>query len=81
MLGGSFSALGSTTPDSLNKNEKAMTAMIDKNAYERKVMIIQNCLALARVYHDQEDVKQSEYYTRLASEYFGEVLGLVGCKE
>ena len=55
--------------------------MIDRNAYERKVMIIQNCLSLARVYHDQENDKQSEYYTRLAVEYFDEVLGLVEVKK
>jgi hypothetical protein len=51
--------------------------MIDRNAYERKVMIIQNCLSLARVYHDQENSEQSKYYSGLATEYFSDVLGLV----
>ena len=51
--------------------------MIDRNVFERKVMIVQNCLSLARVYHDQENNKQSKFYSRLATEYFGEVLGLV----
>ena len=51
--------------------------MIDNNAYRRKVMILGNCLVLARAYHDQENDQQSEFYSRLASEYFGEILGLV----
>jgi hypothetical protein len=55
--------------------------MIDRHAYERKVMILGNCLSLARVYHDQENGKQSEYYARLATEYFDLVLGLVEVKK
>ena len=41
-------------------------------------MIVRNCLSLAVAYHDQENSKQSQYYTRLATEYFEEILGLVG---
>jgi len=53
------------------------TAMIDKNAYRRKVMILEHCLTLARAYHDQENAEQANYYSLLAREYFGEILELV----
>ena len=52
--------------------------MIDKNAYRRKVMILEHCLTLARAYHDQENSRQADYYSLLAREYFGEILELVG---
>ena len=51
--------------------------MIDVNAYRRKVMIVQHCLHLAYAYHDQENFKQADYYSRLATEYFDDVLGEV----
>jgi hypothetical protein len=55
--------------------------MIDKNAYRRKVMILEHCLTLARAYHDQDNSKQADYYSLLAREYFGEILELVGTSE
>jgi len=59
----------------------ATQVMIDKNAYRRKVMILEHCLTLARAYHDQDDAKQANYYSLLAREYFGEILELVGTPE
>ena len=63
------------------KNIAATLAMIDKNAYRRKVMILEHCLTLARAYHDQDDTKQANYYSLLAREYFGEILELVKTPE
>ena len=48
--------------------------MIDRNVYERRVNTLGCCLTLARVYRDQDNPKQSEYYVRLAEEYFTELL-------
>jgi hypothetical protein len=56
-------------------------AMIDKDAYRRKVMILEHCLTLARAYHDQDDFRLAQYYSRLAREYLDEILGLVGSPE
>jgi hypothetical protein len=51
--------------------------MIDKFAFRRKVMVLEHCLTLARAYYDQDNYQRSEYYTLLASEYFGEITGIL----
>ena len=47
--------------------------MIDRNAFERRVNTLGCCLTLARVYRDQQKHKQSEYYLRMAGEFFEEL--------
>lgn len=54
--------------------------MIDRNVYQRRVNTLGTCLTLARVYRDQDNFKQSEYYVRLASEYFNELLDVCAGK-
>ena len=54
--------------------------MIDRNVYERRVNTLGCCLTLARVYRDQGNLKQSEYYVRLAEEYFNELLDVCSGK-
>jgi hypothetical protein len=54
--------------------------MIDRNVYQRRVNTLGCCLTLARVYRDQDNIKQSEYYVRLASEYFNEILDVCAGK-
>jgi len=54
--------------------------MIDRDDYERKLNILGHCLTLARVYYDQDHIRQSDYYLRLATEYFEELTHLSGCK-
>lgn len=60
---------------------RQLKEMIDRGAFDRKVMILKGCLSLARVYHDQDNFKQSEFYSRLSSEYFEEILGVVNTPE
>jgi hypothetical protein len=55
--------------------------MIDKFAFRRKVIVLEHCLTLARAYYEQDKYQKSEYYSRLASEYFGEIVGLFGKPE
>jgi hypothetical protein len=51
--------------------------MIDRFAFRRKVMVLEHCLILARAYYDQDNYQRSEYYIRLASEYFEEITGIL----
>jgi len=50
--------------------------MIDRNAFERRVQTLGCCLTLARVYRDQDNLKQSKHYLRMAAEYFEELEGV-----
>jgi hypothetical protein len=45
-------------------------------AFERQVHRMDSCLELAYCYHER-DRKLSEYYVRLAQEYFEEVAGAI----
>ena len=68
-------------PKCLPRQPSATQIMIDKNAYRRKVMILEHCLTLARAYHDQDNAEQATYYSLLAREYFEEVLRESGVTE
>ena len=50
--------------------------MIDRDSHVRKVNILGTCLTLARVHYDHDNARQSEYYLRLAAEYFEELTHL-----
>jgi hypothetical protein len=57
-----------------------MKEMYDYKAYDRKVMILNHCLTLTRLYHEQGKAKRGEYYADLANQYYTEVLELArGC--
>lgn len=62
---------------SLSSTLGSKVMRIDKHPFRRKVMIVSNCLNLARAYHDIEDPKLANYYSELASEYFEEVLEIL----
>ena len=59
------------------QHPQTLVAMIDRHSYKRKVLIMEHCLILAKAYYDQDDFKQADRYSLLASEYFGEILGFV----
>jgi hypothetical protein len=50
--------------------------LADIQSYDRKVMILKNCLTLTRLYHAQGREKQGEFYADLANQYYSEILGL-----
>jgi hypothetical protein len=64
----------------LPKSKPAMQEMNDYKAYDRKVMILNHCLTLTRLYHEQGRTKRGEYYADLANQYYSEILDLArGC--
>jgi hypothetical protein len=54
----------------------AVMDLVDVQSYDRKVMILKNCLTLTRLYHEQGKAKRGEYYADLANQYYSEILGL-----
>jgi hypothetical protein len=54
----------------------AMNKMDDYKVYDRKVMILNHCLTLTRLYHEQGKAKRGDYYADLANQYYSEVLDL-----
>lgn len=52
----------------------AMIESIDPTVFDRKVMSMNCCLTMARVYHDQSNFQRVEYYADLAEQYLRELL-------
>ena len=52
----------------------AMIESIDPTVFDRKVMSMNCCLTMARVYHDQSNFRRVEYYADLAEQYLRELL-------
>ena len=59
---------------SLPKFTAAMIEKIDYQVFDRKVMSMNCCLTMARVYHDRKQTNRVEYYADLAEQHLRELL-------